>query len=516
MLFKRESGILLHPTSLPGPHGIGELGGEALRFVDTLAAMRQSIWQVLPLTPPGTAFSPYQGGSSFAGNTWLLSVDRLDQRGLLEPLESSVLERLDLGEGRVDFEAVIQRKVPLLRHAAAQFLATAKGSERDHFDYFRHQQDYWLRDYARYQALQRAHHGTPWFAWSAELRRRHPSALDEVDRSLESAILVECALQYLFEVEWHRVRAYANQLGIRILGDLPIFVSHDSADVWAAQHLFQLDKDGNPRVVAGVPPDYFSKTGQRWGNPLYDWEQHEAENFEWWTRRVRRTLEMTDLLRIDHFRGFAACWEIPADELTAINGRWVPSPGVALFKRLQAEFDGHLPIVAEDLGIITEDVDALRDSFDLPTMRVLQFSFGGEEKLLPHNYPVNCVAYTGTHDNDTTVGWYGGPSSGGLLELKQHEVERDRVRRYYNTDGTDIQWTCMNALLNLPCAAVIFPLQDVLGLDSRARMNTPGTVGEHNWTWRFSWEQLEERMVKGLEFITREAGRNEHLPCSPV
>lgn len=511
MLFQRESGILLHPSSLPGPFGIGELGPDAFRFIDLLVAAKQSIWQLLPLTPPGNGFSPYQSGSSFAGNPLLLSLQTLQEQGLLEPLDSSVLDALRTEVSSIDTERVLLRKTPLVRHAAAQFVAEMSPRERELFNAFREEKADWLRDYARYQAIQRSLGGKPWCHWPEPLRRRDPRALASIDVELEAAIVVEEALQYLFESQWQSVRRYANERGVRILGDLPIFVSLDSADVWTAQHLFKLDEHGMPRVVAGVPPDYFSKTGQRWGNPMYDWGQHQAEGFAWWVRRVKRTLEMADILRIDHFRGFAACWEIPSSEPTAINGQWVVAPGQALFERLQAIWGSELPIVAEDLGIITDDVVALRDRFGLATMRILQFSFGGEEKLLPRNYPRNCIAYTGTHDNDTLVGWYAGDVNGSLLLPEQVLAERDRVRRYYATDGTDIHWTCIKALLESQCAAAIFPLQDVIGLGSEARMNMPGTVGGHNWTWRFDWPAVEERMIRGLRFLTEQAGRNSRL-----
>jgi 4-alpha-glucanotransferase len=319
----------------------------------------------------------------------------------------------------------------------------------------------------------------------------------------------EMALQFLFERQWQKLRQCADAYGIRMIGDLPIFVALDSADVWAAQHLFRLDADGSPEVVAGVPPDYFSAVGQRWGNPLYDWDAHRKQEFQWWSQRVRRTLEMTHILRIDHFRGFAACWEIPADEPTAVKGQWVEAPGYELFEQLKRSLGPNLPIIAEDLGLITDDVVALRDHFEFPTMRVLQFSFGGEEKLLPHTYPTRCVAYSGTHDNDTTVGWFWGSLENETpAEQLSRQQERDLVRRYYHTDGTDIQWTAIRELLTADTEAVIFPLQDILGLDSSHRMNTPGTVGNHNWTWRFDWNQIDPALFDRLRALTQQTGRN--------
>jgi 4-alpha-glucanotransferase len=505
-MFKRESGILLHPSSFPSGFGIGDLGPEAVRWVKLLHSARQKLWQVLPLSPVGSGFSPYHCNSSFAGSAWLLSPERLHERGLLRDDE---LDAARTPVSRVDPAALEQHKRPLLRVAARRFLERLSSEDRDLFEAFCDAQSYWLDDFARYRAIEEARGQSSWLAWPADLVRRDLTTLRGVDRELAGAIACFKAQQFLFEEQWQSIRRMANLKGIRLIGDIPIFVSLDSADVWAAQHLFQLNPDGSPRVIAGVPPDYFSKTGQRWGNPLYDWEAHERESFAWWTRRVARTLEQTDLVRIDHFRGFAACWEIPADEPTAINGRWVPSPGRRLFQALERALGGQLPVIAEDLGIITDDVVELREAFGLPTMRVLQFSFTGEQKLLPHNYPTNCVAYTGTHDNDTTVGWYtSDPEQNALMTPAEVEAERDRVRRYFSTDGTDIQWTAIQRLMSGHTDAVIFPLQDVMGLDSSARMNTPGTVGLHNWTWRFSWDQWQPEMLETLVQITGETGRN--------
>lgn len=509
MLFNRESGILLHPTSLPGPYGIGDLGPEAFRFVDWLSQSRQGLWQVLPLTPVGQGFSPYYCSSSFANNVLLLSLEALLEEGWLE-LPQGALAALRSPERTLNAERVLREKLPLLRFAAARFLAHAPPARRDAFEGFQREQG-WLRDFARYVALGQRFEGRSWSDWPLELRQREPEALARVDRELAEAIAVAEVLQFLVESQWQALRAHANRHGIRIVGDVPIFVAHDSADVWAAQELFHLDEHGRPTVVSGVPPDYFAKEGQRWGNPMYAWERHREQGFSWWLARLGRTLSMADIVRIDHFRGFAACWEIPASEPTAIHGRWAPSPGKELFEHFVRRFGPDLPIIAEDLGIITDDVVALRDGFGLPTMRVVQFSFNGQEELLPRHYPRNCVAYSGTHDNDTLVGWYHGSAEGRVLDAAAIERERDQVRRYYSTDGTDIQWTCIRDLLESSCAAVIVPMQDVLGLGSEARMNTPGTVGPHNWRWRFSWDQVEERMVTTLRQLTAGARRNEHL-----
>lgn len=513
MLFERESGVLLHPSSLPGPFGTGEIGAEAIRWLDLLEQMGQSLWQVLPLTPPGMAASPYQARSSFAGNPLLISLQSLAETGLLTQDDLAAARgAVGASTERVNFAQMEASRAPLLRRAAVRFLSKLSGVDRDEFDAFCKQQDYWLHDYARFQAIKNARAGDDWLSWPEDIKRRQPQALENVDFELSNALRVEKALQFLFERQWQHLRIEARRRNIRIIGDLPIFVALDSADVWASQHLFQLGADGQPRAVAGVPPDYFSKTGQRWGNPLFDWEANQLEGFQWWTRRMRRTLEMADVTRVDHFRGFAACWEIPADEPTAEQGRWAPTPGAELFAALQQRLGSELSIIAEDLGIVTEDVDQLRDSLGLPTMRILQFSFTGDPELLPHRYPENSVCYTGTHDNDTSSGWYHARAGDGqILSDAELEVQRDRVRRYYGTDGTDIHFTAIRGVLQTQACAALFPLQDVLGLGSEARMNTPGTMGSHNWSWRFDWSQLTSKAVETVAAITRETERNQHL-----
>jgi 4-alpha-glucanotransferase len=506
-MFKKESGILLHPTCLPGPFGIGELGPDARRFIDVLEAGKQRLWQVLPLTPPGTGASPYQSRSSFAGNPYLLSLEDLCTQGLLTAGE---LDTATLPGGKLESDQVEQRKSPLIKRAAERFLETMTTAQRADFSEFCEKQAYWLTDFTRYQVAKELHAGAGWNEWPTLLRSRDTATLRDFDREQAAAIRRVAAVQFLFETQWQQLRRNANSRGIRIIGDLPIFVALDSADVWSAQDLFLLDANGDPTVVAGVPPDYFSVDGQRWGNPLYDWPRHIAQNFSWWTDRVRRTLEMCDLLRIDHFRGFAEYWEILASEPTAINGRWVPAPGHAFFTHLRNTFGADLPIIAEDLGIITDDVDELRDAFELPTMRVLHFSFADSEKFLPTYYPTNCVAYTGTHDNDTTVGWFtrgpdvDTPEAKAAVELEQH-----RVREFFHTDGTDIHWTCIRGLVEGKADAVMYPLQDVMGMGTEGRMNTPGTVGTHNWTFRFEWSQLSHSMVETLRVITEHARRNQ-------
>ncbi len=504
-MFKRESGILLHPTSLPGRFGVGDLGPSALRWVKLLTEAQQKLWQILPLSPVGNGFSPYHCTSSLAGNTLLLSLERLQERGYLHEEE---LARCAIGDGNIQPELVLAKKPALLLEAARRFIDAARGESRDGFEHFKANQADWLQDFARFEVMGWKGHGL-WTTWPQDLRSRHPDALQALDRDLGEEIELSKALQFLFEEQWQSVRRLANLKHIRVIGDLPIFVSLHSADVWANQHLFRLRPDGSPDVVAGVPPDYFSESGQRWGNPLYDWNAHEAEGFRWWIRRISRSFELTDILRIDHFRGFAACWEIPAEEPTAINGHWEPSPGYALFEAVRAALGSDLPIIAEDLGIITDDVVELREHFGFPTMRVLQFSFGGEPKLLPHNYPRNCVAYTGTHDNETMVQWYeSDPVTNGIATAEQVEAQRDHFRRYYSTDGSNVNWTGIHRLMAAHTDAVIYPFQDILGLGAEGRMNTPGTMGEHNWTWRFRWEQVSPHMLETLRVITRETDRN--------
>lgn len=505
MMFQRESGVLLHPTSLPGRFGIGDLGPEALRFIRWLHAANQRLWQVLPLSPVGGGLSPYACSSSFAGNPLLLSPERLADAGTLS---SEELDAAELPPGRVNEAALMSKKPALVRGAARRFATDMDDETREAFGDFCAKEAYWLVDYARFVACKALHQGAPWWTWPEPLRARSPSGLATLDQRLSEEIQSIKAEQYLFEQQWQSVRRLANLKKIRLIGDLPIFVSLDSADVWSNQRLFKLHPDGRPIVVAGVPPDYFSKEGQRWGNPLYEWEAHREEDFAWWSSRIRRTLELCDVLRIDHFRGFAACWEIPADEPTAVKGRWVPAPGKQLFEAVRRRL-GELPVIAEDLGIITDDVVELREHFGFPTMRVLHFSFGGDKRLLPHNYPKNSVAYTGTHDNDTTVGWYTSPPEAhGVGTAAEAEAERDRLRRYFTTDGTDVHWTAIQRLMAGHAAATIFPVQDIIGLGSEARMNKPGTVGPHNWTWRFTWDQLDEHMLETLRAITHETHRN--------
>jgi 4-alpha-glucanotransferase len=487
---RRRSGILLHPTSLPGGP-IGTLGDEAYRFVDWLKAAGQGLWQVLPLVAVDEGGSPYNGLSAMAGNTFLLDAKRLADDGLIEPeRDEAALPR------RVDFAAAARRSDDLLRHAHEAFRAGRAPALRDEFDAYAEAQKYWLDDYALFRALRDAQ-GAPWTSWEPGVRARRPAALRKA--RAEHAIEVERHAfgQFLFDRQWHALRRYANDAGIAIVGDIPIFVSHDSADVWAHPELFYLDEEGTATVVSGVPPDYFSETGQRWGNPLYRWDVMERKGFRWWTERFRRTLEMVDLARIDHFRGFESYWEVPGDEDTALNGTWRPGPGTRLFAAVKRKL-GPLPLIAEDLGIITDEVDALREALGMPGMRVLQFAFGDDERNphLPANYETNTVAYTGTHDNDTSLGWYRTASEG----------DRAGLRRLTDAPERAVHWGMMEVVFQSPAALAVVPLQDVLGLGSEDRMNIPGT-SEGNWGWRFRSGDLTPALAERLHKLTHATGR---------
>ncbi len=469
---KRTSGVLLHPTSLPSPYGVGDLGAEAYRFVDWLSSARCQIWQVLPLGPTGYGDSPYQSFSAFAGNPYLISPDELLAEGLAAPADLEPLR--ELPAERVAFGEMIPRKLNLLRAAFARYQADPARFSAD-FEAFRAENKFWLEDYALFMALKEANGGGAWNGWGEALRAREPSALKKARAELSELILRHEFYQFLFFRQWRKLRAYANERGVQIVGDLPIFVAYDSADVWARPELFFLDKSGNPTVVAGVPPDLFSPTGQLWGNPLYNWKAHKKEGYAWWLARVRAALNMFDILRFDHFRGFAGYYEIPASEKTAEHGKWVKGPGKDLFKAIQKDLDvKELPFIAEDLGVITPDVIDLLEAFNLPGMKVLQFAFSDPQNpFLPHNYVPNCVAYTGTHDNDTARGWYESAT----------EAERDFARRYLRVDGGDFAWDLIRGVWASVAFLAVAPMQDVLNLGGEARMNYPSHLGG-NWEWR--------------------------------
>ena len=496
MKLKRSMGLLLHPTSLPGRFGIGEMNEAAYHWVDTLVAAGQTVWQVLPLGPTGYGDSPYQTFSAFAGNPLLIDLAGLARAGYVphEALEEAPL----FPEGRVDFGPVITWKKPLLLGAYQQFATQAGPAEEAAFDAFCAEHDaIWLHDYAFFMALKDYFGGCAWDTWPRELRRREPATLATWSGRLSSAITAHKFLQYLFFKQWGELKRYANQQGIQILGDLPIYVAYDSADVWARQDLFHLDEEGRPTVVAGVPPDYFSPTGQLWGNPLYRWDAIATHGYQWWTERVRIMLHQVDMVRFDHFRGFEAYWEVPAAEETAVNGRWVEGPGAELFEAL---FDtlGEVPIIAEDLGVITPEVEALRERFGFPGMKILQFAFDGNatNPYLPHNYERNCVVYTGSHDNNTTRGWF----------ASAPKCERAFCLSYLGYTPDDIAWALMRLAASSVAALAIFPVQDVLSLGSEARMNMPSQAAG-NWAWRLRDNELTDDHVARLADLAETYGR---------
>jgi 4-alpha-glucanotransferase len=506
---ERSSGILLHPTSLPGRFGIGEIGQGSVLWLEALERMGQKLWQILPLGPTGYGNSPYQSLSSFAGNPLLISFDALVMDGVVTPGDLQLLPGFP--DDRVDFGPVIEVRSAFLKQAARKFLEQCDASPllRTAFDAFCEREQSWLDDFALFTALKTAYDNRPWSDWPRELALREPAAMAQAIVNYEAEI-DECkALQFLFHRQWNKLRVKARELGIQVIGDIPIFAAHDSADVWANQDLFHLDENGNPTVVAGVPPDYFSATGQRWGNPLYDWERHKETHFAWWKARMRKTLALVDVVRIDHFRGFAAYWEIPASEETAINGRWVEAPGDDLFNALFEEL-GSVPVIAEDLGVITPDVEALRDRHGFPGMRVMQFAFGADSlapEYVPANYPEHSVAYTGTHDNDTTLGLFNsGPDEHTTRTQEMVDAERRTILNYTQTDGSELNWDYIKDVWSSKAGFVICPLQDVLGLGSESRMNIPGKSGDF-WSWRFEWRQLTEELEQRLRAVTEESGR---------
>lgn len=525
---KRRSGILLHPTALPSAFGIGDLGQAAYTFVDKLAEANQTLWQILPLVPTDEGGSPYASCSAFAGNPLLISPEELAKDGLLteEDLNGAKVNP----SARVDYKKASDAKLPLLEKAFQNFKA---GEKPAGYAAFCEKNAFWLEDYVLFAALKnhfRAERaaeettenfdafaaeceglaltekqlkdyyiGANWNSFPRGLKKRNAASLKKWRRELAEAIEKETFLQYIFQKQWQALKAYANEKGISIIGDAPIFVAYDSADVWANQKLFRLDSKGFPICVAGVPPDYFSETGQLWGNPLYDWKQHEKTDFAWWTSRIRKTLGDVDILRIDHFRGFAACWEVPFGAEDARGGKWVQAPGLKFFRQLEEKL-GKLPLIAEDLGIITDEVVALRDAAGFPGMRILQFAFGQDKNnaYLPHSYEKNTVVYTGTHDNDTCRGWYETAS----------EAEKDHYRRYMNVDGQNVAWDFIRLAFSSPADTVIVPLQDVMNLGTEHRMNIPGTSAG-NWGFTFSFDRWWEGFTDGLKYLSDLFGRNE-------
>ncbi len=490
MKFERSGGILLHPTSLPSPYGIGDLGPTARQWIDWLAGAGCKLWQVLPLGHTGYGDSPYQCFSAFAGNPYLISPELLVEDGLLA--HEDLTEAPSFPSHHVDYGTLIPWKLALL-HKAFEHFTSQNHALRLEFERFRQEQTTWLEDYALFMALKEKHGGQAWNHWSEDLRQRQKTALDKARRELADSVSRFAFYQFLFFRQWMALKAYASERGIHIIGDVPIFVAYDSADVWAYPHLFHLDREGMPTVVAGVPPDYFSPTGQLWGNPLYRWEVHKAEGYAWWLARLRVALSTADVLRLDHFRGFVAYWEVPASETNAIHGRWVPGPGADFFRAIQQALScqDDLPIIVEDLGEITPDVIALREQFRLPGTKVLQFAFSGPDNpFLPHHYPPRCVVYTGTHDNDTTAGWYASaPEEERAFACRYLFYDKRPRLRSWEVDGEIFAWTMIRAAWASIAVFALAPMQDILGLDTTARMNYPSRLGG-NWEWRMSSEAL--------------------------
>lgn len=510
MSFERSAGILLHPTSLPSRYGIGDLGDSAYQFIDFLVAGRQQLWQLLPLGPTGYGDSPYQSFSAFAGNPLLISPDRLVADGYL-PAEG--VEKVpDFPTTHVDFGPVIDYKRDLMRLAHEYFLSAGNAAQRQAFDRFCLNTAYWLDDFALFMALKEYHKdqdGGVWNTWPKPIAKRQVKAMKQWRSQLAGEVELHKFQQFLFYKQWLELKAYANKQGIKIIGDIPIFVAYDSADVWSHPELFHLAKDGSPSVVAGVPPDYFSVTGQRWGNPLYNWEKVAADQYSWWVQRIHMNLVQADIVRIDHFRGFEAYWEIPASEPTAVIGHWVKGPDAGFFEAVEAKL-GKLPIIAEDLGVITPEVEDLRDRFGFPGMRILQFAFGGERNssFLPYTYIKNTVVYTGTHDNETTLGWY----------LNATEDERDHVRRYTVSSGRDIVWDLIRLAYASVADMAIIPMQDAFVLGNEARMNFPGKEGGW-WQWRYTREMFSARaagIALGLAELAHLYGRVLEEVITPV
>ena len=542
MFDKRASGVLAHPTSFPSSYGVGDLGAGAYAFVDFLAEAGQTLWQILPLGPTGFGDSPYQSFSAFAGNPLLISPDLLADAGWLSH-KGDLSNALTFDQHNVDYGPVIEAKTVLYEKAYWRFVAEADAEEKKKFDRFCNKHKSWLEDYALFVAIKSAlinerreewesaglkdyaeqmkkylspdqvkdyYYGAAWSSWPSALAKRESAALKDMAEKLKDAVALVKFLQYTFFMQWNALKKYANKKNIRIIGDIPIFVAQDSADVWSRPDLYCLNDKGWPTAVAGVPPDYFSETGQLWGNPLYDWPAHKKENYAWWCKRTESVLDLVDIVRIDHFRGFEAYWAVPAGEPTAVKGKWIKGPGKPLFDALKkhisalrkadAKKDFVLPIIAEDLGLITEKVDKLRIDFALPGMKILQFCFAidGASDYIPHNYTSNqTVVYSGTHDNDTTVGWY---TSVG-------EPEKDYLRRYLNVSGDDVAWD----LIRLAFASVgifaIVPLQDIFSLDTHARMNLPGQACGW-WKWRYTQGALTSDYAKRLKYLGELYHRN--------
>ncbi len=491
MKLPRASGILLHPTSLPGPDGIGDLGPEAYHWIDFLHGSGTKLWQVLPLGPTGYGDSPYQCFSAFAGNPYLISPTLLLDRGLLT--RSDLSDRPAFPSNKVDFGPVITWKINLLDRAFQHFRHSTDEALLHRFDDFQAENASWLKDFSLFMAIKDSQGGISWLDWPQPLKMRDDASLNNFAQQHLEEILKHSFRQFIFYEQWLKLKDYAESNNVSIIGDAPIFVSMDSSDAWSHRDLFFIDAKGNPTAVAGVPPDYFSSTGQLWGNPLYNWKIHASTGYSWWIERMKASLKLFDWIRLDHFRGFAAYWKVTAGNPTAEIGKWEKGPGIDLFETLQNVL-GELPIIAEDLGVITPDVDSMREKFDLPGMRILQFAFGGDptDRFLPHNYVKNTVAYTGTHDNDTTIGWYSSAP----------ENERDYCRRYLGRDGSDITWDMIRTIWSSVAAFAITPMQDILNMGTEARMNYPSKP-DGNWGWRLPSCSCTRALSERIEELNR-------------
>jgi 4-alpha-glucanotransferase len=505
-LSTRRSGIVLHLTSLPGPHGLGDLGDDARRFVDWLAACGQTLWQLLPVNPVGPGNSPYQCPSALAGSPWLVALKPLVQAGWLDAAALAGAPKFDAH--RADFDAAIPWRWQRLQQAAAGFFAKATAAERARFEAWCVAEQHWLEEWTLYAALKDAHRQGPWWAWPEPLARRDAAALAAARQAHAEALRTHAFVQWCFDEQLASLRDYAHSRGVFLMGDVPIFVAHDSVDVWSRPELYFMDERHELTVVAGVPPDGFGPDGQRWGNPLYRWERMAEDGYAWWVSRMKRALAQTDLVRVDHFRGFAGYWEVPASCPTAREGRWAPGPGPALFEAFRRAFGDELPIVAEDLGTITPDVVALRDGFGLPGMRIVQEAFNGwgeggpkndaQHPFLPHHHVPHALAYSSTHDSDTARGWW---------DSARPEVRAFAAEYLACNDADRIHWALIRATSQSVAALALFPLQDVLGLASEHRMNRPGTA-DGNWRWRFGWPMLHADAGTWLARITTASGRS--------
>ena len=480
MRFSRSCGTLVHPTSFPSKYGMGDFGNEAKTFIDFLENTGQTIWQMLPLGPVGYGDSPYASYSAFAGNHYLISPDKLVEKGLLK--QEEVIQGVMPVKTKAEYSKSYRIKDNLYKLASSRFYENLTPDQAKKLKAFIEENRFWLNDYCLFMACSKHHDRIPWNKWPSGLAQRNKKAIEEFSNAHNDEIEYQVWLQFEFFNQWYELKNYANGKNIRVVGDIPIFVDHNSADVWGNPEFFEVDKHGNRVLVAGVPPDYFSETGQLWGNPLYNWKALEKSDFSWWVHRFRQMFELFDAIRVDHFRGFDEYWEVPATEKTAVNGNWVSCPGQKLFKTIKKEL-GDLPIIAEDLGVMTPGVENLRDQFAFPGMKILQFAFDSDSSndYLPHNYSQNCVVYTGTHDNDTTIGWYN----------TAPETEKHRVREYTRSDGSEIQWELIRLGMLSVADQAIFPLQDFMNLDQTHRMNIPGTA-ENNWLWRYNHQMLEE------------------------